>query len=157
MHRLTKYPVISFVLLAAIVVLLDQGSKLLALQELNFYESIPVIPSILYLTLIRNQGAAFGLLQGMNELFLGCALVLMAFILVYLKRSRPTAGMILTLSLVFGGAAGNMIDRIRLGAVTDFIDLRVWPVFNLADSCIVVGCLVLILMVFFSKDFKENA
>ena len=105
---------------------------------------MPLIPSILHLTYIQNRGAAFGLLQGHQPLFIGLAVLVIAWLgreMVKPSTSTPVAW---GAALVLGGAAGNLLDRVRLGYVVDFIDVRVWPVFNVGDSAITVGVAVLL-------------
>ena len=109
-------------------------------------ESLPLIPHALHLTYVRNRGAAFGLLQGRQSLFIILALGIIAW-LVRELAFRPSASRAVRwgCALVLGGAAGNLLDRLRFGYVVDFIDLRVWPVFNVGDSAITIGVTLLIL------------
>ena len=100
---------------------------------------MPLLPGVLHLTYVQNTGAAFGLFRGCAGLFIALAVVIAGWVSVELsQRPHPTLGRV-GLSLILGGAVGNLIDRARLGSVIDFIDLRVWPVFNLADSAITIG------------------
>ena len=102
--------------------------------------SFPIIPSILHLTHVQNTGAAFGIFQGYPQAFAVLAAVVAVWVVVELTRKRPRAWPADTgLLLILGGSLGNLIDRIRFGYVIDFIDVRVWPVFNLADSAITIG------------------
>jgi len=107
-------------------------------------ESLPLIPGFVYLTHIANSGAAFGILQNHRVLFFVAAAVVISLI-IYFKRTlaKNNRAINLFLGLVMGGAIGNLIDRIAVGAVTDFVDFRFWPVFNVADSAIVVGAVFL--------------
>ena len=132
----------SFVLL-----LLDQLSKLAAERFLP--ESVPVIPHVFHLTVVHNQGGAFGLLAGQSTLFLAVGIVTVLVIFI-LRRAIQAASRRVrwAAALILAGAAGNSIDRLRLGYVIDFLDFRVWPVFNVADSCITVGMLILIWSLF---------
>jgi signal peptidase II len=123
----------------------DQISKLLALR---FLDPIPdrLLPG-LYLTLVHNTGVAFGLFQG-NPTLLGVFSLFVGFgLLVWLARARTAPLLTLALSLVTAGALGNAIDRLGRGWVVDFLDIGpgLWPVFNLADSFVVVGVLLLLL------------
>ncbi len=118
---------------------LDQASKLVVQQHLVLGQSRPVVDGLLQLTLVLNQGAAFGLLPGKYLLFLGTAMGLIAAASYYAVNYNPNVAMQTGLGLVSGGALGNLIDRLWHGGVLDFIDLGFWPVFNLADSAIVVG------------------
>lgn len=89
-----------------------------------------------FLSFVKNTGAAFGILQGYNGVFLGVSIVVLVGFVFYWKKYEKHR---LASSLVLAGILGNLIDRIFLGYVRDFIDLRIWPVFNLADSLMVVG------------------
>ncbi len=139
--------------LAAAILVADQITKWWALHGLRFGEAVPVIPGIFSLTLVMNPGLAFGMLGGVPEGFrwmvgllsIG-AVVLLA---VIAARLLPTGGAWtrLALGLIFGGAAGNLIDRLRFGAVVDYLDFYWgayhWPAFNVADSAITVGVTIL--------------
>ena len=105
-------------------------------QALSNIPTQPILPNVFHLTLVHNTGVAFGLLQGYGLLItLGtCAVI------VGLWWSRFFT---LSTGLILGGAIGNLIDRLRIGAVIDFLDFRIWPVFNLADSCITIGALLM--------------
>ncbi|MBI4226912.1 MAG: signal peptidase II [Candidatus Omnitrophica bacterium] len=129
--------------LALVVAGLDQATKWWALRALPPGESLPVVPGVLHLTLMRNPGVAFGLFARQGGLVVGVALLLVT-ILVFSARGRPAAGpRPWGMGLILGGAVGNLVDRLRFGAVTDFLDFRVWPVFNVADSSITIGALLI--------------
>lgn len=131
-------------IVAGLVVILDQLTKYAVVQLLPYLHSRPVIPGALYLTHIRNVGAAFGLFANQRVLFLvAFFLMLVAFFVFRTELQRLGTIAVGASGLVLGGALGNAIDRIRLGYVVDFLDIRIWPVFNLADSAVVVGSLVL--------------
>lgn len=130
------------------VFLLDQASKLLIMSEMHRGQSIPVIKNIFYITYIHNPGAAFGLLADRTPFFVAVSLLVVAGILVFHWKGRARGGVLpVALGLIAGGALGNLVDRIRFGEVVDFLDFRIWPVFNLADSAIVVGAGLLIIAV----------
>ncbi len=143
------------VLLAVTLVVgaLDQWTKHLVLQSFRLYESVPILDGLFNLTYVRNKGAAFGLLADSDwrrPFFIAVTLVACAFILGYLHRledERKLAA--LSLALIFAGALGNLIDRIRFGEVIDFLDVYWrqyhWPAFNVADSAITVGVGLLLL------------
>lgn len=108
-------------------------------------ESLPLIPSVFHLTYVQNRGAAFGLFQGQQVLFIVLALLVIAWLVRELaveSSASPVARW--GCALVLGGAAGNLLDRLRFGYVVDFIDLRVWPVFNVGDSAITIGVSLLV-------------
>lgn len=128
-----------------ITVLVDQVSKLIVQQAISQGESIPILPPVVYLTHIQNPGAAFGLLAYQTEFFIAVTVVILAAILwVYRRLAGGHMWLQVSLGLVAGGALGNLIDRVRVGKVIDFLDFRVWPVFNFADIAIVVGAALLI-------------
>lgn len=110
------------------------------------HETRPVIRDIFHLTLVYNTGGAFGLLRDRNTLFLAVSSVVSVVLLVQLFKAP--AGYRFALGLILGGAWGNMIDRLRLGHVIDFLDFRVWPVFNLADTAISIGVALMAVLLF---------
>ncbi len=122
----------------------DRISKALAATGLEIGQSVPVIEDIFHLTYVHNEGAAFGILQGRFYFFAVATALLSVGILWWHHfspdshlLSRPAAGMVL------GGALSNLVDRLTWGYVVDFIDFRVWPVFNVADIALVVGSVLL--------------
>lgn len=138
--------------LAAVVLVLDQLSKAAVLRWLQPHQIIDLLPGV-NLTLVFNRGAAFSFLAGAGGwqrwFFTGLALIASVVILVLLRRTPPgdraTAG---GLALILGGAVGNLIDRLRWGHVVDFVDLYLgsmhWPAFNVADSAISIGAVLLV-------------
>ena len=134
-------------LIAALTVLLDQLTKGAVAHLLVPGDSLPLLPPILSLTYVQNTGAAFGILKGLTWLSILLSLVVAAWIVLELLRSGQGAHAPLrlwALSLVLGGAMGNLIDRVWRGHVVDFIDVHVWPVFNVADSAITIGVVLLL-------------
>ena len=138
------------------VVIADQLTKLAAVEWLDSASALEIAP-MLNLVLAYNPGAAFSLLGTAGGwqrwLFIGLAVVISAFIVHWLRAlPRGARWTPLALSLILGGAAGNVIDRVRIGAVVDFIDVHAggwhWPAFNLADSAICVGAALLVLGTF---------
>ena len=126
--------------LSTAVVLLDQATKYWIQSRMAYGESAPVIPNIFHITYILNPGAAFGILENKIWFFVLVAVLLIggvAYIYPRLPADRPLLK--LGAGLLTGGAVGNLIDRIRLGQVVDFFDFRIWPIFNVADICIVCG------------------
>jgi signal peptidase II len=142
-----------FLIIAASVVALDQISKLWVRSNITLYESIPVF-GCLSLTNVRNTGSAFGLFVNQVFLLILIGVVgVIALVLFYRYFSKSNLLGVSALALVFGGAIGNLIDRFRFGYVTDFIDVRLWhdyhwPSFNVADSAITVGSIVLVFYIF---------
>lgn len=134
-------------LVAAVVLVLDQLSKYLIEAALPIYHSwapIPSIASFFQITHVTNTGAAFGLFPAGSLLFT-LAAVIVSVVIIFYNYRLPAGNMALRLALglQLGGAIGNLIDRMRLGHVTDFLDFGPWPVFNLADTAVVAGVLVL--------------
>ncbi len=151
--RLPWRPGIAAALVSGALVMADQITKAVVHREMTLHESIPIIPSV-NLTYTRNPGAAFSLLADADPTFRGwffliVSAVALTLITLFLRRvERGDWWTLAGLSLILGGAVGNMIDRIRHGEVIDFIDLYLgryhWPVFNLADSGITIGILLLL-------------
>lgn len=130
--------------IALVVTLVDQLSKLAIQQHMALYQSIPVIPGFFHITYIINRGAAFGLLEDQQWLFLAMALILFGLYFVFRKKMPAVPQVYLGTGLLLGGALGNALDRTISGQVTDFFDFRIWPVFNVADMGIVLGVLLLL-------------
>lgn len=140
---------------------LDQATKTWVEQSLAGRPPIRVIPGVLSLTFTTNSGGAFGLGQSTPWIFVGATLVVSAVIVVLALRPLRTS-VALALGLILGGALGNLADRALngprfRGRVTDFIDLHVWPVFNLADTAIVIGALILAWASFERPDERTDA
>ena len=144
---------VPFGVTAALVLLLDQATKIYIDASMPLHESVPVIPGFFSITHVRNPGAAFGFLAGASPLFrniffVGVTVAAILLILQYVRTSRAEERLLnLSLSLILSGAVGNLIDRIRFGEVIDFLDVYVgshhWPAFNVADSAISVGAVIL--------------
>jgi len=132
------------VIIALAVLALDRITKIIALGLLSPGDSISVIPGIFHITLVLNNGTAFGLFKGMNAFFILVSVTVIACIILYVWKNRPL-GFVWSLifGLILGGASGNLFDRIKFGRVIDFFDFRIWPVFNIADSCITIGMILL--------------
>jgi len=135
---------LGFLIVLAIFAL-DQITKLCAVKFLSGSSSVPVISNVFHLTLVHNTGAAFGIFRSSPRLFIAVAFV-SACVIVYLLSRRGRmfsfSGRI-ALYFILSGTLGNLVDRLRLGYVIDFLDFRVWPVFNVADSFITAGAVIL--------------
>ena len=127
------------------IILLDQLTKYLTSKYMALHQSTPIIKNILHLTYIQNTGAGFGILKGWNTILIFISLIIIGVILFYFDRIIKEKQIHIPIALILGGAIGNLIDRIFLGHVIDFIDFRIWPAFNVADSCITIGALWLII------------
>lgn len=147
---------VPFFIAASIVVALDQITKHLAVSRLDDGRVVDVIDGVLTFRLGYNPGGAFGIGQGQPGFFL-VASILVAVLVVALARRADDPRWVIPLGCVFGGGIGNVSDRIVRdpgGQVVDFIDLQMWPTFNLADSAIVVGVALLFFLSF--RPPKEN-
>jgi signal peptidase II len=140
-------------LVASVVLVSDRLSKAILINSLARGQSIKVIPDIFHITLIYNTGAAFGMFKGRTQVFSAISVFVIALITVYLLRTRSVERVIAaSLGLILGGAVSNLIDRLWLGYVIDYFDFRVWPVFNIADSCITIGTVILAASILFRKE-----
>ena len=135
-----------FFAVALVVFILDRASKAWVVQNLAPGRMVPVLPH-LWLTRAENQGAAFGFAQGgsLLDFFTLASIVVAAGIVVYVVTRPVDLAGAAVLGLILGGAVGNGYDRLFLGGVTDFIDVRFWPVFNLADAAVTVGVVLMVL------------
>ncbi|GBK64285.1 lipoprotein signal peptidase [Paenibacillus macerans] len=144
------YRVVYF-LIALIVFLIDQGTKYLIATGLTIGEQIPVIGNFFLITSHRNRGAAFSILQDQRWFFVTVTAVVVVGIIWYLIKIKKQRNKLLptALSLVLGGAVGNFLDRVVSGEVVDFLQFNfgsyTFPIFNVADSCIVIGVALIIL------------
>ncbi len=130
--------------LSIFIILLDQITKYLILKYMILHQSIPLLKNILHLTYIQNTGAGFGILKNQNTFLIFISLIIIGIMLFYIKRIIKEKQIHMPIALILGGAFGNLIDRIFIGHVIDFIDFRIWPAFNVADSAITIGALWLI-------------
>ena len=139
---------------AGLVVFLDQVTKYAVTSIMGLHESFSVVAGFFDITYVRNPGAAFGFLAGAAPLFrsiffLAVTIAAIALIIHYIRGSEEKEPLLIfSLSLILGGAVGNLIDRVRLGEVIDFLDVYVssfhWPAFNVADSAISVGAVLIL-------------
>ena len=146
-------------LIAAIAVILDQVTKWLAVEFLTKVETVPLIQNVLHLTYLENTGAAFGILKNNRWVFLIISTVAIIALLAYIAKFPPKSKWLgVGLSFIVGGGIGNMIDRVLLGYVVDFIDFRLinFAVFNVADSFVCVGAVLVLIYVFFFSDKKKE-
>jgi signal peptidase II len=135
-----------------VVVALDQGTKALATSLVERGDRVEVLPFLAFEN-VRNKGVAFGIGGDISAVFIGATIVVLLGFLVFLAvRSRTGWLVWVPAALLIGGALGNLADRVRDGAVTDFIDLPLWPTFNLADVAIIVGVLLLLIDVERSRE-----
>ena len=128
---------------------LDRATKIFFSQLLSARESLPIIRHVFHITLLHNTGIAFGLFKDQGSVFIIIplmAVVLLVFNIYYYRQNNEVINRtyIVSFSLILGGALGNLMDRIVYGHVIDFIDFRIWPVFNIADSAITIGAAVIL-------------
>ena len=146
---------VHYLILSAVIILLDIWTKSLVLARIQLHEAIPVIPNFFQLVHVRNTGAAFGLGANASSklvpiLLNAGAIAVFCVVVVYALRTAVTDRLLQTgLHLILGGAIGNLLDRFRFGYVVDFLDVYVgrmhWPAFNVADSAICIGIALLFL------------
>lgn len=134
--------------LATVIILIDQVIKVLISLNMKIYESIPVIKNFFYITYVRNDGAAFSILQNKTYLLLLVAFLVLSFILWYINKQEKFSKIeAITFGFLLGGIIGNFMDRLLYGQVIDYLDFKLfgydYPVFNFADSMIVIGVLIL--------------
>jgi len=132
-------------IIVSIILSLDQLTKFLVAKNLSLNQSFPLIKGVFYLTLVHNRGAAFGILKNQVPLFIFTAIFATFLIFFNLKNTgfKKSSLYSVALSLILAGAIGNLIDRLFFGYVIDFLDFRIWPVFNVADSAITAGAILL--------------
>ncbi|MCB6992521.1 signal peptidase II [bacterium 210820-DFI.6.37] len=146
-----------YYLIIAAVIVLDQAVKKIVTLSLSLNESIPVISQIFHITYIRNTGAAFSLMAGFRLLLILIPVLVILAAGIFIFRKRKTAHPLLLTSLAFisGGGLGNVIDRALFGYVVDYLDFRVFPVFNIADIFVCLGCGLMIVYILFF-DGKQH-
>lgn len=158
-----KYLILSIV--SAVVILLDQASKIFIDRTMDIHSSITVVENFFNITYIRNKGAAFGFLAETSfrlPFFILISFIAVVVIICIFRKLRPEQKLTaFSLSLIFAGALGNLIDRIRLGEVIDFIYVHwydhYWPAFNVADSAICIGVFLLALDMLRDERRRKSA
>ena len=152
---------IRLVVIGGIIVIIDQLTKFFIVKYVPLHDTVPVVSGLFNIIHIKNPGGAFGLLANLSPgmrtfIFLFISSLAVGLILYfYLKTPVSQTWLAAGFALIFGGAIGNLIDRIRFGVVTDFLDFYIstyhWPAFNVADSAITVGILIFIYHLLFQK------
>ena len=158
---------LTVVIAAVVAFLADRFSKILILKEVfgltepladKFGETVPLIDGVFHLTYTGNTGMAFGMLAGNKTLLVTLCLVILALIVFFLVKYKPENNLAkISIGMIIGGAVGNVIDRLAYGFVIDFLDFCLidYPVFNIADCCIVIGAILFcVYIIFFDK--KED-
>ncbi len=142
------------IMLGFFVVLADQLTKYVVESLLYVGQSIPIIPQYFHITLVRNPGAMFGLMAHWRWFFIVVTIAALTILVLFMKDiSGEVIYAKIGLVLIMSGAVGNLIDRLRFGYVIDFIDFRIWPVFNIADTVLCVGA-IFFLFGFFTDNLK---
>ena len=144
-------------LISGFTLAIDQLTKTLLRAAFAPGESHPLLPPLLSLTYVQNTGAAFGLFKGQQALFiLMSVLVIGCIIREFIARPKMSPQVLWGCALILGGAAGNVIDRLRFGYVVDFVGVGIWPLFNVADSAITIGVGLLLLHSVISSKGRGN-
>ena len=140
-----------YFIIIAFVVAIDQLTKYLIYANLELNSTIPLLDGIFHITYIQNSGAAFSMFQNKTGFLIAMQLAVITVVLVYLikRQKKEHWCLLLSLSLIAAGGMGNLIDRAMNGYVVDFLDFRIWPIFNVADISVCVGCGLLVLYMFF--------
>ncbi len=144
-------------LIIVLLIGIDQASKIWALNSLKEIGSIPIIENVFHLTYVENRGAAFGMLQNNQSIFIIVALTASVFGLYYLHTKQVNFLGKASIILIIAGAIGNLIDRVRIGFVVDYFDFKfIWEyVFNIADIFVVVGTIMLCAYIIFFQEEKQ--
>ncbi len=133
---------------AILIVIIDQSTKFLIKKNFQLNQSLPIIKNILHFTYITNTGSAFGLFKGFNYAFVIISLIVIGIIFYHLRKIKKNeTALQISVGLLLGGSIGNLIDRLYYSAVIDFIDFRIWPIFNIADSAVTISIVILIFII----------
>lgn len=148
-------------LIALVVIIFDQWTKYLVIENMAIGESIPIIDNLIYLTSHRNPGAAWGILAGQMWFFYIITVIVVGIIIYYMETySKGHRLLGLSLALVLGGAIGNLIDRVRFQEVVDFVDVYIfsydYPIFNVADSSLVIGVILIGIITLLEEVRKDK-
>lgn len=140
-----------FVVVAVAVFVLDRITKEIVATQIAYGTEVPVIGHLVGITNIRNSGAAFGVAPALTAIFTLASIAVAIGLVVYVARNPGTAWNDAVLGMILGGTLGNGFDRIVYGTVTDFVNFHFWPVFNVADSSVSIGVVLLIAGYFLRK------
>lgn len=145
--------------ISLILLIFDILSKIIIKNSLNLYESIKIIPNFFYITYVRNTGCAFSILEGKQYLLIILTLIVFFYLIYYFFKDKLNNYKVIYYSLLFSGILGNLFDRVFYNYVVDFLDFKIfgysYPVFNFADSFIVIG-VILIIIELIRKDLYGN-
>ena len=148
------------ILIGMIVIIIDQASKFLFSYLIKAGSSITIIKKVFYLSYVKNYGVAFNMLNNKRFIIILFSIILLSLIYNYMKSFKNNKRNLLAFGLLYGGIIGNLIDRTFFGYVRDFIDIYIinynYPVFNIADSAIVIGIILLIIAIFKKEDLSDG-
>lgn len=144
--------------LGIVLAALDQAIKFYIMNNVPEYQVISAIPNVLNITHIHNYGVAFGMFYGFRWAFVVLTIFMMLAIVIYMFKKRPNNKLLyVSVALIVGGGIGNLIDRISLGYVVDYLSLSFFsPVCNFADYCITGGTIILVIYLLFFSDYFEK-
>lgn len=136
-------------ILSTLLMFIDQLIKYFVIHNLELYKSIKLIPNFFYITFVKNDGAAFSILRGNRWLLIAIGIIALMFMIKLIIMDKKITKLdVVSYSLVIGGILGNLVDRVLYGSVIDYLDFYLLgynaPVFNFADSCIVIGAIIII-------------
>lgn len=136
-------------ILSTLLMFIDQLIKYFVIHNLELYKSIKLIPNFFYITFVKNDGAAFSILSGNRWLLIAIGIIALIFMIKLIIMDKKITKLdVVSYSLVIGGILGNLVDRVLYGSVIDYLDFYLFgynaPVFNFADSCIVIGAIIII-------------
>ena len=136
-------------ILSTLLMFIDQLIKYFVIHNLELYKSIKLIPNFFYITYVKNDGAAFSILRGNRWLLIAIGIIALMFMIKLIIMDKKITKLdVVSYSLVIGGILGNLVDRVLYGSVIDYLDFYLFgynaPVFNFADSCIVIGAIIII-------------
>ena len=149
------------IILSIILLAIDQISKILVVKLIDINQSVEVIKNFFYLTYTHNTGAAFSILTGQRLFLILIAVIILIILINYIRKNTVREKIdIISFSLIIGGSLGNLIDRIVRGYVVDFLDFKIFgynfPVFNLADTFIVIGVFLLLIVTIRKERSNDN-
>jgi len=148
-----------YYIIAATIVIIDQITKFLTVQNIPLGDSMEIIPGIFSLTYIQNTGAAWSILEGQMWFFYIITLIVVVMLIYFLhKEAKDEPLFALAISFILGGALGNFVDRLHLQYVIDMfqLDFISFPIFNIADSALTVGVIIMLLYVLKDEFFNKN-
>lgn len=146
------------IIVISLVIIIDQCTKYMVRINFEQGETLPIISDILHLTYVRNLGAAFSMFENIKvvTIIMPLFILLIAITALFFFYKRISRFSRISISLIIAGGMSNLIDRIILGYVTDMIDFRIFPVFNIADISVCVGCVLLIVGMFLPKKLDKD-